>query len=72
MIKGNDATRWLLKYLYYLNQIMPCLAQYIQMDDSRCDIGVGPRQGNTALSLLKWPTDTDGSEAHSLFKNARP
>ncbi len=29
MIKGNDATRWLLKYLYYLNQIMPCLAQYI-------------------------------------------
>lgn len=41
------------------------------MDDSSSVIGVGPRQANTALSLLTWSTGTDGPEAHPLFKKSK-
>lgn len=46
------------------------LAQHVK-EDSLCVIGVGPQQGEAALSLLTWSTDTHGSEAHPLFKNVR-
>lgn len=39
------------------------------MDDSLCVTSVKPWQGKTSLSPITCSTDTDGSEAHSLFKN---